>query len=151
MQCEELEECPSRGEREEWEAKSEEFGTILGWDGVEWNVEKDGVEWKIQASCASPSSSSPVGIILLPAFLSDCEDHGCRHSEEIRVECWLVELCFGGGRDEGGQDEEGAETVTRGHPIRLARFHPKTTATSLTNILVRVEVPTLGMAGNSGH
>ena len=67
----------SIGEREEGEAKSEEFGTILGWDGVESEqlglipggiLRWDGVELKTHASCASPSSSS-VGIILPPAFL----------------------------------------------------------------------------------
>ena len=79
MQCndKELDECrvlvaSSKVEGEDGEAKLEEFGTILGWDGVE--SEELGltfggilgwegvVELKAQASCASPSSSS-VGII----------------------------------------------------------------------------------------
>ena len=106
----ELDECrvlvaSSKGEREEGEAKSEEFGTILGWNGVE--SEELGftaggilgwegvVELKIQASCASPSSSS-VGIILFPDFLSATEKvtAGLSHFDTKLLEEFLIDEIF---------------------------------------------------------
>ena len=122
----ELEECrvlvaSSKEEREEGEAKSEEFGTILGWDGVE--CEKLGlipggilwwegvVELKTQASCASPSSSSD-GIILFPDFLSARVTAGLSHFDTKLLEEFLIGEIFQSelscwGKIEGGRKRSG--------------------------------------------